>query len=260
MARTDRMWGAGAGLAMAVLLGAGPAATDPPLQWSAPLEIAEVPAGDHVVMADGQVVRLASVRLPGSPEPAGAPAAAARAALARLVSGQTVRLGTQEPAPDRYGALVAQLERADGLWLQGALVEQGLVQVQTRPGETARAGEMLALERTARAARRGLWAEPRFQLRSAEDLAGAVGSFQIVRGRVHRVASTERYVYLNFGPDWRTDFTVRLPRAEQDGLAARLGGEVGGLAGRLVEVRGFVLEAGGPLIGLSHPEQLEVLE
>jgi hypothetical protein len=32
------------------------------------------------------------------------------------------------------------------------------------------------------------------------------------------------------------------------------------LAGREVEVRGYVLEAGGPLIELSHREQIRVLE
>ena len=30
-------------------------------------------------------------------------------------------------------------------------------------------------------------------------------------------------------------------------------------SGRRVEVRGYVLEAGGPLIELSHPEQLRIL-
>jgi endonuclease YncB( thermonuclease family) len=254
------MWGAGAGLAMAVLFGSGSAAAEPPLQWSAPLEIAGVPAGDRVVMADGRTVRLAGVRLAGPAEPAAAPAAAAQAALTQLVSGQSVRLGTEAPTHDRFGQLVAHLERADGLWLQGTLLEQGRVQVQTRPGETARATEMLALERAAREARRGLWAEPAFAVRAAEDLTGVIGSFQIVRGRVRRVAPTERYLYLNFGADWRTDFTVRLARAERGRLEARLGHDIAALEGRLVEVRGFVLEAAGPLIALSHPEQFEVLE
>ena len=73
-----------------------------------------------------------------------------------------------------------------------------------------------------------------------------------------RVATTERFLYLNFGPDWRTDFTVRIG----SDLARRLassGLDVATLAGRRIEIRGFVLEAGGPLIELSHPEQMQVL-
>jgi hypothetical protein len=112
---------------------------------------------------------------------------------------------------------------------------------------------MLAIERKARAARRGLWAEPAFMAQDPTALAASAGRFRIVRGRVLRVAPTERYVYLNFGRDWRADFTVRAQAAELAGL------DLASLAGRLVEVRGVVLEAGGPLIELSHPQQIQVL-
>jgi micrococcal nuclease len=74
---------------------------------------------------------------------------------------------------------------------------------------------------------------------------------------VQRVAPTERYVYLNFGADWRADFTVRAQRADLAGALAGL--DLAALAGRMVEVRGVVLEAGGPLIELSHAEQIQVL-
>ena len=88
-------------------------------------------------------------------------------------------------------------------------------------------------------------------------LRDSTGRFRIVRGRVLRVAPTEGYVYLNFGADWRADFTVRVRRTELDG--ALRGRRPRGARGRLVEVRGVVLQAGGPLIELSHPEQMQVL-
>jgi endonuclease YncB( thermonuclease family) len=219
------------------------------LVWSAPLAVAGVPAGDRLELADGRTVRLAVIRLPESPG----------ATLAGLLAGQAVRLATSAAPVDRYGDLVAQVERADGTWLQGALLEQGLAEVETRPGEVLRAAEMLALERAARAGRRGLWADPAFAPRSAERVADAVGSFQIVQGRVLRVAPSGDYVYLNFGRNWRSDFTLRLRRAELDDRFERAGLDVLALAGRRIEVRGFVLDAGGPLIELSHPEQLQVL-
>jgi hypothetical protein len=93
--------------------------------------------------------------------------------------------------------------------------------------------------------------------RDAGAIEDSAGRFRIVQGRVLRVAPTERYVYLNFGADWRADFTVRVRRSELGGALA--GVDLEGLAGRLVEVRGVVLEAGGPLIELSHPEQIQVL-
>jgi hypothetical protein len=129
--------------------------------------------------------------------------------------------------------------------------------VQTRPGETARAAEMLTAEQSARAAGRGLWAEAAFMPQDPGALDDSIGRFRIVRGRVLRVEPTESHVYLNFGADWRADFTVRVRRDELDDALA--GVELERLAGRLVEVRGVVLEAGGPLIELSHPEQMQVL-
>jgi hypothetical protein len=42
-------------------------------------------------------------------------------------------------------------------------------------------------------------------------------------------------------------------------LGELAGIDLAGLAGRTIEVRGVVLEAGGPLIELSHPEQMQVV-
>jgi micrococcal nuclease len=241
-------------------LALSPAGAGEPLRWEGPVAVTEVLAGDLLRLSDGRAVRLAGIRvLSVDAEQAGAEpfAGQARAELRRLLDGQAIRLAPAEAPHDRYGRLVAHIARSDGLWLQGALLEQGLAQVQTRPGEAARAAEMLALEQTARAAGRGLWAEAAFMPQDPGALDDSTGRFRIVRGRVLRVAPTEGYVYLNFGADWRADFTVRVRRTELEGLLA--GTALEGLAGRLVEVRGVVLQAGGPLIELSHPEQMQVL-
>jgi micrococcal nuclease len=236
----------------------------PPLRWLWLLlvvllgSVARVPAGNLLELDDGRLVRLAGIRLPAEGTRASQDLAVqAQAALAGLAEGRVVRFEPATPAGDRHGRLVAQLWRDDGLWLQGALLEQGLVQVQTRPGEVALAAEMAAREQEARSSRAGFWARGLFGPRPAHQVALLIGSFQIVRGRVVRVAPTERYIYLNFGADWRSDFTLRVLRSD-----ARSFGEAGieleQLTGREIEVRGYVLEAGGPLIELSHPEQIRI--
>jgi endonuclease YncB( thermonuclease family) len=234
-----------------------------PAGGNEPVAVAAVLAGDRLQLADGREVRLAGIRV--APDDSAdsrivALARTAQEALAAEVGGAAVRLETAEVAFDRYGALAAQVENANGVWLQGMLLEAGLAQVQTRPGESARAAEMLALEHAARAAGRGLWQFPAFAPIAADRLReDAIGSFRIVQGEVVRVAPTDHYLYLNFGDDWRTDFTIRLRRGELDDAFARSGVSIERLAGRRVEARGYVLEAGGPLIEVSHPEQIEVL-
>jgi micrococcal nuclease len=254
--------------AMAALLFAARGLVAGQPDWSAPLAVARVLSGERLQLEDGRTVRLAGIRLPGNSSDEResgddlnlpGPAAEARAALLRLLAGQPVRLGLAAARNDLYGELATQVERADGLWLQGALLERGLVQAQTRPGEVERAALMLEREHAARAAGRGLSADPALAPRSAEGPAGAAGSFQIVQGRVRRVAATDDFIYLNFGPDWRRDFTLRIRRADLDEGFARSGIDVLALEGRRIEVRGLVLDAGGPLIELSHPEQIEVL-
>ena len=244
---------------LAVLWSSGAAGATAASSPVGPLAVAEVVAGNQLRLADGRAVRLAGIRIPtGDAEDAPALAGQAHAELRALLSGRQVRLALAEAPYDRYRRLVAQVERGDGLWLQGALLERGLAQVQTRPGEAARAERMLAIEHAARAARRGLWADAAFAAREASAALGDAGRFRIVRGRVLRVAPTERFVYLNFGADWRRDFTVRIAK----NVARRLAGsgvEVASLAGQRIEIRGFVLEAGGPLIELSHLEQMQVL-
>jgi endonuclease YncB( thermonuclease family) len=248
--------------AIIVVLVAGGTAGSGVAEPAAPLAVAAVLAGDRLQLADGREVRLAGIRV--APADRGDPdlarlAGAARETLAMRLEGRAVRLEVGADALDRYRALAAQVERDDRVWLQGVLLEEGLAQVQTRPGETARAAAMLARERAARAAGRGLWRHPEFAPRRADRLGDAVGSFRIVHGEVVRVAPTEHYVYLNFGADWRSDFTVRLRRTELGESFARSTTAVEELVGRLVEVRGYVLEAGGPLIEISHPEQIQVL-
>jgi micrococcal nuclease len=219
--------------------------------------VARVLSGNLLELNDGRVVRLAGIRLPARTDGRAAQdPARAQAALAGLVEGRAVRLEPADPPRDRHGRLVAQLWRHDGLWLQGALLEEGLVQVQTRPGETALVAEMAAREQAARRTRTGIWTHG-LAPRPARQVGALVGSFQIVQGRVVRVAPTERYVYLNFGRDWRADFTLRVARSSARSFR-EAGIDLEQLAGKEVEVRGYVLEAGGPLIELSHPEQIRL--
>ena len=82
--------------------------------WSLPVQIAAVPAGDLLELDDGRDVRLAGIRVapPGSADAEiAALGVAARDALAAAVDGARVRLATSAAPIDRYGGLVAQVER-----------------------------------------------------------------------------------------------------------------------------------------------------
>ena len=83
---------------------------------------------------------------------------AASAANRRLVAGARVELRLGTETHDRYGRLLAYVyRRRDGLFVNAALVRDGFATTLTIPPNDDHAAELGALERRARAQRRGLW-------------------------------------------------------------------------------------------------------
>ncbi len=227
--------------------------------------VVEVIDGSTVLLEDGETVRLAGIEAPkhtsrdaaSGMEPL---AEKARQALVDLVQGRRVRLAVGDVPSDRYGRLRAHVVRSDdGTWIQGVLIAAGLARVHSLVDDRAAVAEMLAIERGARAERRGIWSRPRYRVRTVSEADEALHSFQLVEGRVKAAAVVRGRGYLNFGDDWREDFTVSIGprdrrRFETEGIA------IEDYEGRLVRVRGWVDSFNGPMIEVTHPEQIEVFE
>lgn len=272
-ARFARSCLAAAGLC---LLAAG-AQSQPPPEAAAGIaalgELTPGPAGTVTAVIDPVTIRLAGeerpVRLAGlwyqppRTEAGETAAAAATAFLRRHAAGRPARLYLNEAAQNRAGEHLAQLvveatEGTGGIWLQGALLSHGLARVYTTHRTAALAETMLAREAEAREAGLGVWGNAAFAVRPVTGLADAPGSFQIVEGSVLAVAVTGNRVYLNFGEDWRSDFTVMIERSHASRFPGGLRG-LRALAGRPVRVRGWVFGLNGPAIRADHGGVLEVL-
>jgi micrococcal nuclease len=226
---------------------------------SATVVVAAAIDGDTLQLADGSMLRLAAILAPKGAEPL---AAAARAALTRFI-GLPLRLEFGPRRTDRHGRLLAQAwfeipDTGEEWWLQQMLVEEGLARVASTDDMRARVVELLQLEAQARDAGRGLWADPTYRVRTPTDAGQAVDSFQIVEGRVQKAALVHGTGYLNFGADYKTDFTLSF-----DGESLRLlrdsGVDFKSLDGARLRARGWLRYFNGPLIDITHPEQIEVL-
>lgn len=242
----------------------GPSLPEAALATLGASAVAFVIDGDTLELEDGREVRLVGIQAPklplGRPDfPTWPLAEAAKAALERLVQGQTLALFAGGQRADRYGRTLAHLERADGLWIQGAMVQAGFARAYSFPDNRALARELLALEAEARTAGRGIWADPFYRVRGPDELAAVIDSFQLVEGRVISAARPKTRLYLNFGADWKTDFTVAID-AEALRLFAADGIDALAFQGRRLRVRGWVKLFNGPLIDVTHPEQIEVLQ
>jgi endonuclease YncB( thermonuclease family) len=171
--------------------------------------------GDTLFLRSGVQVRLVGIQAPKLPLgrrgfKAWPLAAEAKSALARLTSGKTLALGYTGRKSDRHGRLLAHLTTEDGTWVQGVLLRDGMARVYTFPDNRSRAAEMLAFEKAARNARRGIWALSYYRIRSADDVRRDKGTFQIVEGTIIKAAVVRRRAYPTFGHHWRTDFTISI--------------------------------------------------
>lgn len=224
--------------------------------------VTEVVDGDTIRLDGGTVVRLAAIEAPkrlagrskGDPWPL-----AAGTFLGELVLGKQVEIAPIDG--DRYGRVHGDVRLPDGRWLQGALIAAGLARVRPLSGENACVAALLGDEAAARRAAAGLWGSADYAVKAADDpsLLERSGLYEIVEGQVLSVGHGSRLVFIDFGRDFRHDFTVMLsPSVVRLFLAS--GRAVESLKGRFVRVRGLIENNGGPAIRLSDPIELELVD
>jgi endonuclease YncB( thermonuclease family) len=244
--------------------------------------VTRVVDGRTFVLADGREVRLAGIEVPpeadhavrpeatvaegapGQTQPSPDRGLAATAALTALVVGQETVLKRSKSATDRYGRLLADAyvnrDGAEGS-VAKSLVAQGFGRVAARPGDAVCMAELRAAERAARMAKLGLWDDPRYFYRQAEnagEIAAERGRFTLVEGKVVSVRESGATIYVNFGRRWSQDFSVTISKRNERIFAAA-GLEPQKLSGRRVLVRGWVEERGGPWIEAATPDQIEIV-
>ncbi len=210
-------------------------------------------------LSDDRQVRLAQVRPPEARRGDTVIADRALDALAALVLDREVVLRFLGPRFDRYGRLVARVELPDGTWVQARLVEQGLARVASDEDHVDGLEDLLAVESAARSAARGLWADWRYRVMDLQSVAKAPEGFHLIEGTVREVTTVGAWTYMNFGEDWRTDFTISVHRRDRRRMQAGLG-ELAALAGRRVRVRGWMRRFNGPMIEATYPQQIELLD
>ncbi len=226
--------------------------------------VLEVVDGDTLRLEDGRQVRLVGLQAPKLPLGRKGfkkwPLAdESKSALEKLTLNKSVQLRYGGTRMDRHSRILAHLITKEGIWVQQEMLKLGMARVYTFPDNRAVIPQMLAAEKQARHAKRGIWQHPFYAIRSPDFLYKVIGTFQIIEGVVMDVAFVKGTTYLNYGADWRKDFTVKISSKvgrlfKKEGLAPL------SLKGKRLRVRGWLKERNGPLIEATHPEQIEVIE
>lgn len=218
-----------------------------------------------LTLRDGRLVTAEALLLP-SGQRENAPKSFrsdALTALRTFIGRHPVRLYLREPRFDRYRRLRAQIfvdpEPGKPVWLQQEMVRRGLARVAILPDRPECAKELYAAEGAARQMRAGLWSSEAYAVRTPGSLGWHdLGTFQIVQGGVVNATVRGSRAYINFGQNWRRDFTVTI--APSDMKTFRAGGvDPQSYAGKTLRVHGWIDRFNGFEIETASPQQIEVL-
>lgn len=226
-------------------------------------------------LKDNRIIQLSGIEIPDlTPYDAGDIALKAQNEMEARLPNRKIRLyQTKDDDKGRINRLGYHLahvmlptieEDEDGekveIWLQGFLVVNGLARVRPNERNPEMADQLYALEDKARKEKRGLWNAEKYPQFAVYDPSGEIpkNDFAIVEGTVKSVATVRNTTYLNFGDNWRDDFTIALDSGLRRDLS-KAGTDALSLEGQKIRVRGWVEDYNGPFIRLEDMSLIQLL-
>ncbi len=225
--------------------------------------VIEVVTPQTLKLSNGEIVNLVGIRLPDyTVERVGPFAQTTFKILKDMLEGEQVNLYRTKNRDigrtNRLNHSLAHLERqSDKAWVQGMLVRLGLVQARPSRFNPEMAEQLYALEKAARDDKLGIWEQADAVL-TPDEAENHINSFQIVEGRIRSAAIKQNRIYLNFGNNWRTDFTVSVA-PENRRHFSKAGYNPLEWNNKSVRVRGWIEDYNGAYIQIDHPTAIEIL-
>ena len=228
--------------------------------------IAAVGTDFSLTLSDGRTLRLAGIdpirTTPDQPDAS----ADAHASLASWLIGRSATVRLLSPAADRWGRLPALVFAArpaggDVASVATRMVAEGFARGRPEPEAASCWPSVLASEIAARDSVLGLWRDPYYAVRRADDgrsLSEAAGMMVIAEGRVAHVGQTRKRLYVDLGPG-RDSLALRLDRRDLF-ILSQLGAGQNDWVGHRIRVRGTLDDRHGPQIDLTDGDQVEVLD
>lgn len=213
--------------------------------------VTRIISGDSFALSGGDTVRLEGIKAPDEDNLK----ESSRQTLEKAVGNSGVTL--KNSTTDRYGRVSAQAFAGDAS-LQEIMVKSGQAFVYPPLGTEPDLPNLLKLEASARKASLGIWSDAAYDDITPDSAIKHAGQFAFVRGTVEIAERVKNKVYLNFGADWHTAFTVEIA-ARNLRAFKKAGIDPLELKGKTVRVRGLVQRTTKAIIEITDPSQMEIL-
>jgi micrococcal nuclease len=207
--------------------------------------------GDTVEISGGDRVRLLGIDAPEKGEPI---SVLATDRLKGLTEAGPVTLEVCEDR-DIYGRLLATV-RVDSSNINSILLKEGLaLPMLIPPCGRPVAGDVLEAAAQGALSGKGIYSLKEYVIVPHVEAGEHIGENSVVRGKILNLHRGKKALQLNFGVDWKTDFTAVLFREGQQRFRD-LGIDPVDLVGFEVLVIGKVKRYNGPEIIIRGPDQI----
>ncbi len=216
-----------------------------------------------LLLKDGTIIRLASIDVPMHKHENDFDALSYLKELLRENT-KVFIFQTRQAKSGRINRMDHQLAHIvtqnDHIWIQGSMLKNGFARLYTAPKHDELLNEMIMAENIAITHKNNLWSDTsQFKILTPLETSDNLGNFSIIEGTIQKVATVRNNVYLNFGKDWKTDFTVMVsPMIRKD--FARQNIDLLSLGNQAVRVRGWLREYNGAFIELEDTAHLQILD
>ncbi|MDD3295992.1 MAG: thermonuclease family protein [Candidatus Omnitrophica bacterium] len=229
------------------------------------IRVTEVIDGDTVRLSDGKLLRYIGIDTPEvrikqkkefiySPQPF---ALEAKELNKRLVQGKRVRVELDVEKTDRYGRLLGYCFVGD-VFINSELLKEGFAVLYTYPPNIKYTDELIASQKEARRQKKGLWGS--YEVIESGRASGHINQIRTVRGKVLNTFASKKCLLLNFGQDYRTDFTVVIFKNSLASFNSKGINPLEFYRGKTIEVSGRIRSYNGPEIIVNSPQEITVVK
>lgn len=235
------------------------------MQSSDLLYVSEVIDGDTVKLSNGQTLRYIGIDTPeirikkgGSFEYEPQPfALEAKKLNQALVEAKEVRIEFDVQRYDRYQRLLGYCFVGEE-FINAKLLREGLAVLYTYPPNVKYAELFVAAQKEARQNKRGIWGS--YETIDHSQAGNYLDQIRTVRGRVLYSYQSSKCLFLNFGSDWKSDFTVVIFNNVIDLFRKQGIDPLTFYKGKVIEVSGRIRSYNGPEIIVNSPAEITVVE